>query len=69
VGRVLPRRLWDALASRLEEDDEPWLAAEEIVPADLVETVIGPDGARPTAQAIAAPTCPIAPELLKEADY
>jgi len=69
VGSVLPGRLWDALAARLDADDEPWLAAEEIVPADLVDTVIGPDGPRPTAQAIAAPTCPVAPELLKEADY
>jgi hypothetical protein len=69
VGRVLPGRLWNALAARLEDDDEPWLAAEEIVPTDLVDTVIGSDGTRPTAQAIAAPTCPVAPELLKEADY
>jgi hypothetical protein len=68
VGRVLPRRLWDALASRLDEDDEPWLAAEEIVPVDLVDEVVGPDGLRPAAKAIAEPTCPVAPELLKEAE-
>jgi hypothetical protein len=68
VGRVLPGRLWDALASRLDDDDEPWLAAEELVPADLVDFVVGPDGIRPTAQAIAEPTCPVAPELLKEAE-
>jgi hypothetical protein len=68
VGRVLPGRLWDALAARLDEDDEPWLAAEELVPPDLVDSVVGPDGVRPTAQAIGAPTCPVAPELLKEAE-
>jgi hypothetical protein len=68
VGRVLPARLWDALAARLDEDDEPWLASEEIVPPDLVDNVVGPDGVRPTAQAIAEPTCPVAPELLKEAE-
>ena len=69
VGTVLPKRLWEALASRLDEDDEPWLASEEIVPLDLVDNVVGPDGLRPTDQAIAGPTCPVAPELLKEADY
>ena len=67
VGRVLPARLWAALAARLDEDDEPWLASEEVVPADLVDTVVGPDGARSAAEAIASITCPVAPELLKEA--
>jgi len=69
VGCVLPARLWEALAARLAEDDEPWLAAEEIVPPDLVDNVVGPDGLKPASQAAAAPTCPVAPELLKEADY
>jgi len=69
VGRVLPARLWDALASRLDEDAEPWLAAEEVVPADLVDNVVGPDGVQAASQAMAEPTCPVAPELLKEADY
>jgi len=68
VGRVLPGRLWDALASRLRDDDEPWRALEEVVLADLVDHVVGPDGVRPSAEAIAAPTCPVAPELLKEAE-
>jgi hypothetical protein len=68
VGRVLPARLWDALAARLDEDDEPWLALEEVVPPDLVDNVVGPDGVQPSAQAAAAPTCPVAPELLKEAE-
>ena len=52
VGRVLPGRLWEALVARLEEDDEPWLAAEELVPAELVDNVVGPGGVRPTADAI-----------------
>ncbi|MBV9040328.1 MAG: hypothetical protein JOZ68_04965 [Acidimicrobiia bacterium] len=68
VGRVLPRRLWDALVARLHEDDEPWLAAEEVVPPDLVDKVVGPDGVQSGAEAAAAPTCPVAPELLKEAE-
>jgi hypothetical protein len=68
VGRTLPGRLWDALAARLDEDDEPWLAGEELVPPDLVDNIVGPDGLRPTADAIGAPSCPVAPELLKEAE-
>jgi hypothetical protein len=68
VGRTLPGRLWDALAARLGEDDEPWLAAEEIVPLDLVDGVVGPSGLRPTHEAVARSDCPVAPELLKEAE-
>src|SRR5205085_5292203 len=58
VGRTLPGRLWDALAARLDEDDEPWLEAEELVAPDLVDNVVGPDGVHPTVEAIGAPTCP-----------
>jgi len=68
IGCTLPRRLWDALASRITDGDEPWLAAEEIVPLDLVDAVIGPEGLRPTAHAAAGADCPVAPELLKEAE-
>src|SRR6266516_3347515 len=35
VGRVLPGRLWEALVRRLEDDGEPWLADDELVPLDL----------------------------------
>jgi hypothetical protein len=68
VGRTLPRRLWEALAARMDEDDEPWLAAEEVVPPDLVDSVVGPDGPRPAHEAIGDADCPVAPELLKEAE-
>src|SRR5204863_3574731 len=45
VGRVLPQRLWEALTTRLDEgDDEPWDRPDELVPADLVDIVIGPNG-------------------------
>jgi len=68
VGRALPGRLWDALAGRLDDDDEPWLAAEEVVPADLVDQVIGPRGPESLQQAVHLADCPIAPELLKGAE-
>src|SRR2546423_7105737 len=41
VGRVLPGRLWDALASRLADDDEPWLAPEAAGPADPAHYAAG----------------------------
>ena len=68
VGRTLPGRLWQALAARLTENGEPWLSAEEIVPVELVDMVVGPAGLRPTREAVAGADCPVAPELLKEAE-
>ena len=69
VGRVLPHRLWDALTTRLDEgDDEPWDRPDELVPSDLIDAVIGPDGlVTPAAEALAHSTCPVAPELLRHA--
>lgn len=66
VGRVLPGRLWEALAARLERSGEPWESVDEIVPADLVDTVVGPSGPKPVSEAVRRADCPVAPELLKE---
>ena len=54
----------------LEMIDEQlhFLAAEEMVPLDLVDSVVGPSGLRPTREAVARSDCPVAPELLKEAE-
>src|SRR5438874_13396959 len=68
VGRTPPGPLWDALAARLDDDAEPRLAPEEVVPVSLVDAVIGTEGMRPTADAVRRPDCPVAPELLKEAE-
>jgi hypothetical protein len=66
VGRVLPQRLWDALTNRLDEgDDEPWDRPDELVPADLIDVVLGPDGPQAAAEALARSGCPVAPELLR----
>lgn len=66
VGRVLPSRLWDALVARLHEDPaEPWDRADEVVPIDLVDCVVGPAGPDEVEQALKRPDCPVAPELLK----
>jgi hypothetical protein len=68
VGRVLPARLWDALTERLDASaDEPWDRACALVPADLVDRVVGPGGAVDPAVGLSAATCPPAPELFRPA--
>jgi NAD(P)-dependent dehydrogenase (short-subunit alcohol dehydrogenase family) len=65
AGRVLPGRLWDALAGRIDECGDPWDLAEEIVPLDLADRVAGPAGVGPATEAPKRADCPIAPELLR----
>ena len=65
VGRVLPGRVWDALVSRLDEHQDRWDLDDEVVPLDLVDRVVGPNGLETTADTIARTDCPIAPELFK----
>ena len=64
IGRLLPSRMWDALAARLD-DDEPWDADDEVVPLDLVDLLVGPAGPLPLADGLRRIDCPIAPELFK----
>lgn len=67
VGRVLPEALWSALLARLDASGtEPWDRHQELVPADLVDVVVGPDGAADVATSgMGVPSCPVAPELLR----
>ncbi|MDQ1374222.1 MAG: hypothetical protein QOJ09_1560 [Actinomycetota bacterium] len=65
VGRVLPARLWDALVTVLEADVDPWLAADEVVPLDLADQVVGPAGAISPEAAVKRADCPIPAELLR----
>ncbi len=62
-GRALPAPLFDAMVGRLATD-EPWEADVEVVPGDLVDAVIGPDGLLEAADAVTRVDCPVAPELL-----
>lgn len=64
-GRVLPRRLWEALLRHLPEV-EAWGAADELVPLELIDAVIRPSGAVDVAAALAAPDCPPVPELTEQ---
>jgi hypothetical protein len=61
-GRVLPKQIWEALLAQ-QPDVEPWGAADEHVPIELVDAVIRPTGACDPATALVTPDCPSAPEL------
>lgn len=77
VGRTLPGPLWDTLVECLDNSGlEPWDRPAEVVPADLVNSVVGPLGAwsspdepagseSAVTAALGASTCPVAPELLR----
>jgi translation initiation factor 2B subunit (eIF-2B alpha/beta/delta family) len=68
VGRVLPGAMWDALLSRVDDQGvEPWERAVELVPADLLDSVVDPTGPRVTTEALTDPDCPTSPELLRPA--
>jgi hypothetical protein len=62
---VLPGRLFEALAERWADLGEPWESEDELVPADLVQWVAGPSGVVAYADGAAAPSCPVAAELLR----
>ena len=65
TGRLLPEPLWDALAGVVARRQTPWDEPEELVPLAWVDVVVGPGGALPAAEAVASPTCPPAPELVR----
>jgi translation initiation factor 2B subunit (eIF-2B alpha/beta/delta family) len=64
VGRLMPARMWDALADRRATRlADPWDLDEEVVPLDLVDRVAGPHGLVDPAAALRRTDCPVAPEL------
>ena len=65
-GRVLPCRLWEALLARVDQaPEDPWEAAEEVVPLDLADEVVRPSGLQSPPDAAGAPDCSVVPELLR----
>jgi hypothetical protein len=68
VGRLLPKRMWDALTGRLDAMGEPWELDDELVPIDLVDRVATPAGLLDVRDALTRIDCPIAPELFKSVD-
>lgn len=62
VGRLLPAALWSELVAR-QRRPEPWSAGQEIVPFNLTEAVVRPEGLVPLPDPL-RPDCLPAPELL-----
>jgi hypothetical protein len=65
AGRVLPALLWTALLGRLAAAGDPWEAEEEVVPVELVEQVVGPEGPASPSAVSRRVTCPAVPELTR----
>lgn len=64
VGRLLPSRMWEALADRrATRAADPWDLDEEVVPLSLVDQVCGPQGPTDPTEALRRTDCPVAPEL------
>lgn len=61
VGRPLPPAVWRVAVARVERLGSRRPA---LLPWRAVGAVVGPDGPRPPAAAVAAASCPLAPELL-----
>ena len=57
VGRALPAELWDALVRRREAGPPPWSQATDLVPAGLIDGVVGPDGLVTLEEAVASASC------------
>ncbi|MEY2433127.1 MAG: hypothetical protein QOC92_2852 [Acidimicrobiaceae bacterium] len=68
VGRLMPKRMWDALAGRLDTMGEPWELDDELVPMDLIDRIVMSAGVLEVADALMRIDCPIAPELFKSVD-
>ncbi|MBW8826065.1 MAG: hypothetical protein JF603_06925 [Acidobacteria bacterium] len=64
AGRALPQKLWEVAVTRLRRD-EPWEAAEEVVPLDLADRYIGPTGGGPATDLATRSDCSPVPELLE----
>jgi hypothetical protein len=64
VGRALPARFWEMAVAGLG-GDEPWEEAEEVVPLDLVDRAVGPDGGRDANDLRTRSDCAPVPELLE----
>jgi len=68
VGRLLPKRMWEAVIGRVEAMGDPWELDDEVVPIELVGRIAGPTGVVEVAEALRHIDCPIAPELFKSVD-
>lgn len=65
VGRTLPATVWDVVVARFEDLGDVWARGDEMVPLELVDQVVGPDGLSSPETAVVRSDCPIAPELFR----
>jgi hypothetical protein len=65
VGRLLPSRMWDALADRWSGSVDPLDAAEEVMALGLVDRLAGVEGVVDVAEGLKRTDCPVAPELFR----
>jgi hypothetical protein len=63
VGRALPAELWNALVRRRDAGLPPWSQPTDLVPAGVIDAVVGPEGLVAFEEAVAATSCPAVPEL------
>ena len=62
VGRVLPLRLFDAMAGRLDPPEDTGL---ELVDVQIADRVAGPTGLERPERLLRRVDAPVAPELLR----
>jgi hypothetical protein len=62
--RALPGPLWDVVAARLPTGVDAVDAESELVPLDLVDVVVGPEGSATGTDLARRSDAPVAPELL-----
>jgi hypothetical protein len=67
VGRVLPPPLWETLRGRVSDDGRPGHSDNDIVPARLVDRVVGPDEVETFSDALERADFPSVPELTRRA--
>ncbi|MDQ6927955.1 MAG: hypothetical protein M3159_04745 [Actinomycetota bacterium] len=67
VGRVLPAALWEALRARVLERERAGDGEHDIVPARLVDRVVGPDDIETFDAAVERGDYPAVPELTRRA--
>lgn len=64
-GRCLPDAAFSVMIQRVADVRSPWDADAEPLPAALASHQVSPAGVLAAAEAVLAPECPVAPELLR----
>jgi len=65
VGRLMPARMFEALAGRWSDSVDPFGAVEELMPLDLIDRLAGVGGVVEVAEGLRRTDCPVAPELYR----